>query len=220
MEGKEPRFGQAEASLFAAATTGTGAGAANATCDSMTPGGGGTRLYDMLSISIVAVFIAGLMVGRTPEYLGNKIEAREMKHVTYAILVALLFILDFSMVSAMAEFALDGLGNSGPHGLTEIVYAYAATASDNGSAFGGLTANAPWFNTSTGIAMSAGRSCMASRSWRSPDRRRQRRARRPRRGLSRLTGPCSSVCRSASSSSSGSRPISRRWRSARSSSIS
>jgi K+-transporting ATPase ATPase A chain len=174
MEGKELRFGQAQASLFAAATTGTGTGAANATYDSMTPVGGavnlfflligcvtpggvGTGLYDLLLISIIAIFIAGLMVGRTPEYLGNKIEAREMKLVMYAILVAPLFILGFSMVSAMAKFALDSLGNSGPHGLTEIIYAYAATASDNGSAFGGLNANTPWFNTSTGVAMLAGR---------------------------------------------------------------
>jgi K+-transporting ATPase ATPase A chain len=174
MEGKDLRFGQAQASLFAASTTGTGTGAANATYDSMTPiggavnlfflligcitpGGVGTGLYDLLLISIIAVFIAGLMVGRTPEYLGNKIEAREMKFALYAILVTPLFILGFSMVSAMAGFALDSLGNKGPHGLSEILYAYAATASDNGSAFGGLVANTPWFNTSTGLAMLAGR---------------------------------------------------------------
>jgi len=176
MEGKELRFGQAQASLFAAAMTGTGAGAANATYDTMTmtpiggavnlfflligcitPGGVGTGIYDMLVISIIAIFIAGLMVGRTPEYLGKKIEAREMKLVMYAILVTPFFILGFSAVSAIARFALDSLGNGGPHGLTEILYAYAATASDNGSAFGGLTANTPWFNTSTGIAMFAGR---------------------------------------------------------------
>jgi K+-transporting ATPase ATPase A chain len=174
MEGKELRFGQAQASLFAAATTGTGTGAANATYDSMTPiggavnlfflligcitpGGVGTGLCDMLAISIIAIFIAGLMVGRTPEYLGKKIEAREMKLVMYAILVTPFFILGFSAVSAIARFALDSLGNGGPHGLTEILYAYAATASDNGSAFGGLTANTPWFNTSTGVAMLAGR---------------------------------------------------------------
>ncbi|MGA2792673.1 MAG: potassium-transporting ATPase subunit KdpA [Roseiarcus sp.] len=174
LEGKDLRFGQAHASLFAAATTGTGTGAANATYDSMTPlggavplfflligcitpGGVGTGLYDMLLISIIAIFIAGLMVGRTPEYLGNKIEVREMKLVMYAFLVAPFFILGFGMIAAIAKFALDSLGNSGPHGLTEIIYAYAATASDNGSAFGGLTANTPWFNTSTGLAMLAGR---------------------------------------------------------------
>ena len=174
MEGKDLRFDQAQASLFAAATTGTGTGAANATYDSMTPAGGavnlfflligcitpggvGTGLYDMLLISIVAIFIAGLMVGRTPEYLGNKIEVREMKLVMYALLVTPFFILGFGMVAAIAKFALDSLGNSGPHGLTEIIYAYAATASDNGSAFGGLNANTPWFNISTGVAMLAGR---------------------------------------------------------------
>jgi potassium-transporting ATPase potassium-binding subunit len=174
MEGKDLRFGQAQASLFAAATTGTGTGAANATYDSMTPAGGavnlfflligcitpggvGTGLYDMLLISIIAIFIAGLMVGRTPEYLGNKIEVREMKLVIYAFLVAPFFILGFGMIAAIAKFALDSLGNSGPDGLTEIIYAYAATASDNGSAFGGLSANTPWFNTSTGLAMLAGR---------------------------------------------------------------
>jgi potassium-transporting ATPase potassium-binding subunit len=174
MEGKDLRFSQAQASLFAASTTGTGTGAANATYDTMTPiggganlfflligcitpGGVGTGLYDMLLISIIAIFIAGLMVGRTPEYLGNKIEVHEMKLVIYAILVTPFFILGFSMVAAMAKFALDSLGNSGPHGLTEMIYAYAATASDNGSAFGGLNANTPWFNVSTAVAMLAGR---------------------------------------------------------------
>jgi K+-transporting ATPase ATPase A chain len=174
MEGKDLRFSQAQSALFAAATTGTGTGAANATYDSMTPiggaaplfylligcitpGGVGTGLYDMLLISIIAIFIAGLMVGRTPEYLGNKIEVREMKLVIYAFLVAPFFILAFGMVAAMAKFALDSLGNGGPHGLTEIIYAYAATASDNGSAFGGLNANTPWFNVSTGVVMLAGR---------------------------------------------------------------
>jgi K+-transporting ATPase ATPase A chain len=174
MEGKDLRFGQAQSALFAAATTGTGTGAANATYDSMTPlggmtnlfflligcitpGGVGTGLYGILLMSIIAVFIAGLMVGRTPEYLGNKIEAREMKLVIYALLVSPAFILGFSMVSAVSKFALDSIGNAGPHGLTEILYAYSATASDNGSAFGGLNVNTPWFNTTTAIAMLAGR---------------------------------------------------------------
>ena len=174
MEGKELRFGQGPAALFAAATTGTGTGAANATYDSMTPlggmvnlfflligcitpGGVGTGLYDMLLIALVAVFVAGLMVGRTPEYLGKRIEAREMKFVMLAIIVTPLFILGFGMVSVLAKFPLDSLGNSGPHGLTEIIYAYAASASDNGSAFGGLNANTPWFNITTGLSMFAGR---------------------------------------------------------------
>ena len=174
MEGNDLRFGQSQAALFAAATTGTGTGAANATYDSMTPlggmvnlfflligcitpGGVGTGLYDMLLIALVAVFVAGLMVGRTPEYLGKRIEAREMKFVMLAIIVTPLFILGFSMISVLAEFPLESLGNSGPHGLTEIIYAYAASASDNGSAFGGLNANTPWFNTTTGLSMFAGR---------------------------------------------------------------
>jgi K+-transporting ATPase ATPase A chain len=174
MEGKDLRFGQSQAAMFAAATTGTGTGAANATYDSMmplggmvnlfflligciTPGGVGTGLYDIILIAIIAVFIGGLMVGRTPEYLGKKIEVREMRFAMLAILVAPLFILGFGMVAALAKFALDSLGNSGPHGLTEIIYAYAASASDNGSAFGGLNANTPWFNTTTGLAMFAGR---------------------------------------------------------------
>jgi len=123
----------------------------------VTPGGVGTGLYDMLLIAIIGVFIAGLVVGRTPEYLRNRIEVREMKLVIYAIPVTPPFILGFAMVAAMAKFALDSLGNSGPHGLTEIVYAYAATASDNGSAFAGLNADTPWFNGSTGLAMLAGR---------------------------------------------------------------
>jgi K+-transporting ATPase ATPase A chain len=174
MEGKDLRFDQGQAALFAAATTGTGTGAANATYDSMlplgglvslfflligciTPGGVGTGLYDMILIALVAIFVAGLMVGRTPEYLGKKIEVREMRFVMYAILITPLCILGFAMMSALVKFALDSLGNSGPHGLTEIVYAYAASASDNGSAFGGLNANTPWFNTTTGLAMFAGR---------------------------------------------------------------
>jgi K+-transporting ATPase ATPase A chain len=160
--------------LFSASTTGTGTGAANATYDSMTPiggganlfflligcitpGGVGTGLYDMLLISIIAIFVAGLMVGRTPEYLGNKIETKEMKLVIYAILVTPFFLLALAMVSAVSSWALDNLGNAGPHGLTEMLYAYAATASDNGSAFGGLNANTPWFNNSTALAMLAGR---------------------------------------------------------------
>jgi K+-transporting ATPase ATPase A chain len=174
MEGKDLRFGQGQAALFAAATTGTGTGAANATYDSMmplggmmslfflligciTPGGVGTGLYDILLIAIVTVFIAGLMVGRTPEYLGKRIEAREMKLVMLAIIVTPLFILGFSMASVLATFPLDSLGNAGSHGLTEIIYAYAASASDNGSAFGGLNANTPWFNITTGLSMFAGR---------------------------------------------------------------
>ncbi|MFI5012595.1 MAG: potassium-transporting ATPase subunit KdpA [Hyphomicrobiales bacterium] len=174
MEGKDLRFDQAPAALFAAATTGTGTGAANATYDSMTPVGGlvnlfflligcitpggvGTGLYGIVLAAVLAVFIGGLMVGRTPEYLGKKIEVREMKFVVFALLVSPFCILGFGAVSAIAQFALDSRGNSGPHGLTEIIYAYAASATDNGSAFGGLNANTAWFNTTTGLSMFAGR---------------------------------------------------------------
>jgi K+-transporting ATPase ATPase A chain len=174
LEGKELRFGQSQAALFAAATTGTGTGAANATYDSMmplgglvalfflligciTPGGVGSGLYDVILIATVAIFIGGLMVGRTPEYLGKKIEVREMKLVMLALLVTPVLILGFVMTSALAKVALDSLGNNGSHGLTELIYAYAASASDNGSAFAGLNANTPWFNITTGLAMFAGR---------------------------------------------------------------
>jgi K+-transporting ATPase ATPase A chain len=174
LEGKDWRFGQAQAALFAAATTGTGTGAVNALYDSMTPigglinlgfllrgcitpGGVGTGLYGMLLMVVVTVFIAGLMVGRTPEYLGKKIEVRELKLVMIAILIPPALVLGFSMITVLAGAPLASLGNAGPHGLTEVLYAYAATASDNGSAFGGLSANTPWFNLTTGIAMFGGR---------------------------------------------------------------
>ena len=174
LEGKDLRFGQAGAALFAVATTGTGTGAANATFDSMTPlgglvallnllmgciapGGVGTGLYSILLLAVLAVFIGGLMVGRTPEYLGKKIEAKEMKLVMLSLLLSPALVLLFSGVSSGLKVALDSLGNAGPHGFTEMVYAYASTAADNGSAFGGLSANTPWFNTTTGIVMLIGR---------------------------------------------------------------
>jgi len=174
LEGKDLRFGQAGAAMFAVATTGTGTGAANATFDSMTPvgglvallnllmgciapGGAGTGLYSMLVLAILAVFIGGLMVGRTPEYLGKKIEAREMKFVMLSVLLGPALVLVFSAVSVSLKVAVDSLGNAGPHGFSEIVYAYASTAADNGSSFGGLAANTPWFNATTGVVMLLGR---------------------------------------------------------------
>ncbi len=174
LEGKEMQFSQASAALFAVATTGTGTGAANATFDSLTPigglvplfnllmgciapGGVGTGLYGILLLAILSVFIAGLMVGRTPEYLGKKIEAREMKFAILALFLAPALVLGFAAVSVSLKIALDSLGNAGPHGFSEILYAYASTASDNGSAFGGLAINTPWFNTTTGIVMLLGR---------------------------------------------------------------
>jgi K+-transporting ATPase ATPase A chain len=174
LEGKELRFSQAGAAPFAVATTGTGTGAANASFDSLTPIGGlvplfnllmgciapgsvGTGLYGILLLAILSVFLAGLMVGRTPEYLGKKIEAREIKFAMLSLLLAPALVLGFAAVSISLKLALDSLGNAGPHGLSEILYAYASTASDNGSAFGGLSVNTPWFNTTTGIVMLLGR---------------------------------------------------------------
>ena len=174
MEGKEVRFGIAMSALYAAVTTGLSCGCVNAMHDSFTPlgglvpllliqlgevlpGGVGSGLYGMLVFAIVAVFVAGLMVGRTPEFLGKKIEAREMKLAMLALLILPLSILGFSAASMMLPSALASLANSGPHGLSEILYAYSSGTGNNGSAFGGLTANTPWYNTTLGIAMALGR---------------------------------------------------------------
>jgi K+-transporting ATPase ATPase A chain len=174
MEGKEVRFGMAMSAIYAAVTTGLSCGCVNAMHDSFTPlgglvpmvliqlgevlpGGVGSGLYGMLVFAIVAVFVAGLMVGRTPEYLGKKIEAREMKLAMLALLILPIAILGFSATAMYLESALASLANAGPHGLSEILYAYSSGAGNNGSAFGGLTANTPWFNTTLGIAMVLGR---------------------------------------------------------------
>ena len=174
MEGKELRFGTAMSALFATATTGTSTGSVNAMHDSLTPlgglvplfnillgcispGGAGAGLYGFLVVVVIAVFVAGLMVGRTPEYLGKKIEAREMKFAMLAILIYPALVLGFSAASVLLKTALDSLGNSGPHGLSETLYAFASTTANNGSAFGGLSGNTPWFNTTLGLAMFFGR---------------------------------------------------------------
>ncbi|MGA8169322.1 MAG: potassium-transporting ATPase subunit KdpA [Methylocystis sp.] len=174
MEGKETRFGVAMSALFAAATTGTSTGAVNSMHDSMTPlgglvplfnmllgcispGGVGAGLYGFLVMVVIAVFVAGLMVGRTPEYLGKKIEAREMKLAMLAVLIYPLTVLGFSAASVLLKTALDSLGNSGPHGLSEVLYAFASTTANNGSAFAGLTGATLWFNTTLGLAMFLGR---------------------------------------------------------------
>jgi K+-transporting ATPase ATPase A chain len=174
MEGKDLRFGQAGAALFVDATTGTGTGASNAVLDSMaplsglaamfnllmgciSPGGLGTGLYSLLLYAVLAAFFAGLMVGRTPDFLGKKIDWREMRLATVAILIAPAVLLGFAGVAVRLQTALDSLGTTGPHGLSEIVYAYASSVADNGSSFAGLTANTPWFNITTGIAMLLGR---------------------------------------------------------------
>jgi potassium-transporting ATPase potassium-binding subunit len=174
MEGKEVRFGSAATGLFAASTTGTSTGAVIGSHDSFTPlggavplvnmmlgevspGGVGAGLYGMLIFALLAVFIAGLMVGRTPEYLGKKIEATEMKLVTVYILIVPTLILVFSGISVLLDQAKSSILNPGPHGLSEVVYAFTSTANNNGSAFGGLAGNTDWFNTTLGLSVLAGR---------------------------------------------------------------
>jgi potassium-transporting ATPase potassium-binding subunit len=174
LEGKEIRFGQALSAMFATATTATSTGAVNTMHDSLTPlggliplfnllagciwpGGVGAGLYGFLVVAIIAVFVAGLMVGRTPEYLGKKIETREMKLAMFAVLIYPLSVLGFSAASVLLSSALSSLNNTGPHGLSEIIYAYASANANNGSAFAGLNGNTPWFNTTLGIVMLVGR---------------------------------------------------------------
>jgi K+-transporting ATPase ATPase A chain len=174
MEGKEVRFGVASSALFATATTGTSTGAVNAMHDSFTPigglvpmfnlllgcispGGVGAGLYGFLVLAVIAVFVAGLMVGRTPEYLGKKIETREMKLAMLAVLIYPLSVLGFTGASVMLKTGLDSLTNAGPHGLSEVIYAFASTNANNGSAFAGLSGNTLWYNTTLGIAMFFGR---------------------------------------------------------------
>ncbi len=174
MEGKEVRLGAAACGLFAATTTGTSTGAVNCAHDSMTPAGGavplvnimlgevspggvGAGLYGMLVFAILSVFIAGLMVGRTPEYLGKKIQAPEMKLLLLYILVMPVVVLVFSSISVVMDTSKASILNSGPHGLSEVTYAFSSATNNNGSAFGGLTGNTDWYNTTLGLAMLAGR---------------------------------------------------------------
>jgi len=174
MEGKEVRFGAASSSLFAAVTTGVADGAINAQHESLTPAGGGVALflmqlgelapggdgsglYAMVHMALLAVFVAGLMVGRTPEYLGKKIEAREIKYVMLSALVMTVAILGFASVALVLPLALKAMAASGPHGLSEVLYAYTSATANNGSAFGGLSGNTNWWDTTTGIAMAIGR---------------------------------------------------------------
>ena len=177
MEGKEVRFGIANSALFAAVTTAASCGAVNAMHDSFTPlgglvplfniqlgevivGGVGAGLYGMLLFAIIAVFIAGLMVGRTPEYLGKKIEAREVKMTMLAILILPLSILGFTALATVVDAGLAGPANPGPHGFSEILYAYTSGTGNNGTAFAGLTANTLFYNTTLGLAMFIGRFLM------------------------------------------------------------
>ena len=176
-EGKEVRFGQSASSLFATVTTDASCGAVNAMLDSFTPlgglvplaniqlgelvfGGVGAGLYAVLVYVVLSVFIAGLMVGRTPEYLGKKIQSREMRMVMLYVLIFPVIILGFAAWGALAPYGVSSLHNAGPHGLSEILYAFSSAAGNNGSAFAGLDANTPWWNTALGIAMLAGRFLM------------------------------------------------------------
>jgi len=178
MEGKEVRFGIANSALFATVTTDASCGAVNSMHDSFTPlggmvpmvnillgeivfGGVGAGMYGMLIFVILSVFIAGLMVGRTPEYLGKKIEAYDIQLAMLYLLIFPLVILGFSAVAVLApSFGLSSLTNHGPHGLSEILYAYTSATGNNGSAFAGLNANTHWYNSTLGIAMFVGRFLM------------------------------------------------------------
>ncbi|WP_322963977.1 potassium-transporting ATPase subunit KdpA [Sphingomonas fuzhouensis] len=174
MEGKEVRFGIAASALFAAVTTAASCGAVNAMHDSFTAlggmiplfnmqlgevviGGVGAGIYGFLLFAILAVFVAGLMVGRTPEYVGKKIEAREVKLAVLAIAVLPLFILGLTALSCVTQQGLAGPLNKGPHGFGEILYAFTSAVANNGSAFGGLTAATPWYDGLLGVAMWVGR---------------------------------------------------------------
>ena len=177
MEGKETRFGVAASALFATVTTAASCGAVNAMHDSFTPlgglvpllniqlgevifGGVGAGLYGVLIFAVLAVFIAGLMVGRTPEYLGKKIEAKEMTLTMLYVLIFPLLILGLSAWAAVAPYGVSSLNNSGPHGLSEILYAFTSGTGNNGSAFAGLNANTPFWNVALALAMLAGRFLM------------------------------------------------------------
>ena len=177
MEGKEVRFGIANSALFATITTDASCGAVNSMHDSFTPlgglvplfniqlgeiivGGVGAGLYGMLLFAIIAVFVAGLMVGRTPEYLGKKIEAKEVKMAMLAVLILPLSILGFSAIATVVDAGLAGPANQGPHGFSEILYAYTSGTGNNGSAFAGISANTMFYNTTIGFAMFIGRFLM------------------------------------------------------------
>jgi K+-transporting ATPase ATPase A chain len=174
LEGKEVRFGVANSALFATVTTDTSCGAVNSMHDSFTPlggmiplinlmlsevifGGVGAGMYGMLVFVILSVFIAGLMVGRTPEYLGKKIEAYDVKMAMLVILIFPLVILVFTAISVLYNFGTSAVANAGPHGFSEILYAFTSAVANNGSAFNGLSGNTPWYNTSLAFAMLLGR---------------------------------------------------------------
>jgi K+-transporting ATPase ATPase A chain len=174
MEGKETRFGIAQSGIFTVATTAASCGAVNNTHDSLTPlgglvpmlliqlgevifGGVGSGMYGMLVFALLAVFVAGLMIGRTPEYVGKKIESYEMKMVSIVILLTPLLVLVLTSIAVLTDAGKAGIANPGPHGFSEILYAFSSAANNNGSAFAGLSVNTPFYNWLTGIAMWFGR---------------------------------------------------------------
>ena len=173
MEGKELRFGIVDTALFVTTTTAATTGSVNAMHDSLTPlggitpmalmmlncvfGGDGVGLINLIQYAILTVFLAGMMIGRTPEFLGKKIEVREMKLVMLSVLAHPISILGFTALAALWPDTAASLNNRGPHGFSEILYAYASATANNGSAFAGLNANTPFFNTTIGLAMIAGR---------------------------------------------------------------
>jgi K+-transporting ATPase ATPase A chain len=178
MEGKETRFGIANSALWATVTTSASNGSVNSMHDSFTPigglvplwmielgevvyGGVGSGLYGMLIFAIIAVFVAGLMVGRTPEYLGKKIESYEMKMSSLVILIVPAIVLIGTSIGVVAEAGKAGMANPGAHGFSEVLYAFSSASNNNGSAFAGLSANTPFYNTALGIAMLTGRFWLA-----------------------------------------------------------
>ena len=174
MEGKEVRFGIADSGIFTVATTSASCGAVNNAHDSLTPMGGfvpilmmqlgevvyggvGSGLYGMLVFALLAVFIAGLMIGRTPEYIGKKIESYEMKMVSIAVLIMPVIVLVGTSIGVLSPLGTAGIANPGPHGFSEILYAFTSATNNNGSAFAGLSVNTPFYNVLLAIAMWFGR---------------------------------------------------------------
>jgi K+-transporting ATPase ATPase A chain len=211
MEGKETRFGVVNSALWATVTTAASNGSVNAMHDSFTPlggmvpmwlmqlgevifGGAGSGLYGMIMFALVAVFIAGLMIGRTPEYLGKKIEAFEVKMAAVAILVPPLVVLVGTAIAVTADAGRAGIANPGAHGFSEILYALSSAGNNNGSAFGGLSANTPFYNTLLGFAMLFSRFWLIVPVWPSPVRWPPRRAFRRGPARCRPIRRCSSCC--------------------------
>ena len=237
MEGKEVRFGIVASALFAVITTAASCGAVNAMHDSFTAlggmipliniqlgeiivGGVGAGLYGMLLFVILTMFVAGLMVGRTPEYVGKKIEAKEVKMAMLAILILPLMILGWTAVAVVYPPAVASMANAGPHGFSEVLYAYTSQTGNNGSAFAGLTGNTLFYNLTGAVAMFVGRFWMIIPAMAIAGSLARKKSVPPSPARSRPRARCSSACWSASSSSSAVSRSSRRSRSGRSSSIS